>query len=105
MTIRRADDNTYILASNASATGAAVPVKGGEYMFMVEGTVGGSTLSLQVQSPNGTWADVQVFSGSAVKFTVLPGAQAGVDLPACNVRMAVTGGAASSLFAYLVGCG
>lgn len=105
MPVRRADDTAYPLAANLSATGLAVAIKGGEYHFMAEGTVGGSTISLQSQSPNGTWSDVQVFAASAVKFTTLPNTQTGIDLPAGNVRMAATGGAPSGLYASLVGLG
>lgn len=105
MPIRRCDSATYTLLSNASATGSAVPIPGGEYMFMVEGTVGGSTISLQVQTPNSTWQDVQVFTGSVVKFTTLPGNQSSISLPAGNVRAAATGGTPSALFAYLCGMG
>jgi hypothetical protein len=105
MTLRRADDIAYTLASNVSATGSAVAVKGGEYIFTAEGTVSGSTISLQVQTPNGTWVDVQVFSGNAVKSTTLPFSQTAIDLPAGNVRMAATGGTPSALYAYLIGLG
>ena len=105
MPIRRADDNNYILASNASATGSAFAVKGGEYLFTAEGTVGGSTISLQIQTPNGTWADVQVFAASPVKSTTLPYIQTGITLPAGNVRMAATGGAPSALYSNLIGLG
>lgn len=105
MPIRRADDSQYTLLSNANATGSAVPIKGGEYHFMVEGTAGGTTASLQIQTPNGSWTDVQVFTGSVVKFTTLPGNQSGIDLPACNVRCALTGGTPSAIYAYLIGIG
>lgn len=105
MPIRRTDDTQYVLLSSASATGAAVAIKGGEYMFTVEGTVGASTLSLQIQTPNGAWSDVQVFTGSVVKYTVLPGNQSGISLPAGNVRCAATGGSPSGIYAYLIGCG
>lgn len=105
MTVRRCDDQPYVLASNASATGNAVVIRGGEYIFLAEGTVGGSTVSLQVQTPNGTWVDVQIFSGSLVKTTTLPFAQTQVDLPAGNVRVALTGGTPSGIYAYLVGLG
>ena len=105
MPVRRADDQLYPLAANLSATGAAVAIKGGEYQFIAEGTVGASTISLQMQSPNGTWSDVSIFSGSPVKSTTLPYGQTGIDLPAGNVRMAATGGAPSALFASLVGLG
>jgi len=105
MPIRRADDNQYVLASNLSATGSAVAVKGGEYHFMVEGTVSGATISLQIQTPNGTWSPIAIFSGSVVSTTTLPYSQACIALPAGNVRMAVTGGSPSALYAYLVGVG
>ena len=106
MPIRRADDQSYVLASNLAASGSAVSIPGGEYHFMVTGTVGGSTISLQIQLPDGTtWTDVQVFTGSIVKFTTLPSNQSGIDLPACRVRMAATGGAPSGIYAYLVGLG
>lgn len=105
MPIRRADDVAYTLAANASATASAVPIKGGEYIFTAEGTASGSTISLQIQTPNGAWTDVLVFSGNAVKTTTLPYAQTLIDLPAGNVRMAATGGTPSALYAYLVGLG
>lgn len=105
MPIRRADDLAYTLASNASATGNAVAIRGGEYHFFAEGTVGGSTISLQIQSPNGTWSDVAVFNASAVSSATLPFNRAGICLPPGNVRMAATGGTPSALYAYLVGLG
>lgn len=105
MATRRADDNQYVLLSNGSANGNAVAIKGGEYMFQVEGTAGGATAALQIQTPNGTWAPVTVFSNSAVSTTTLPYAQTGVDLPAGNVRIALTGGTPTGIYAYLIGLG
>lgn len=105
MPIRRADDTTYTLLSAASATGAAVAIKGGEYHFMIDGTVGGTTASLQIQTPGGAWTDVQVFTGAVVKFTTLPANQSGIQLPAGNVRCALTGGTPSAINASLVGLG
>lgn len=105
MPIRRADDKAYTLLTAGSATGSAVAINGGEYQFMVDGTVGSSTISLQVQSPSGAWMDVQVFTGSVVKFTTLPGNQSAIDLPAGNVRCACTGGTPSNINAYLIGLG
>ena len=90
MPVIRRDDQTYLLASNASSTatgvnsGNGVNVPGGEYMFMAEGTV---------------------FTGAVVKFTTLPGNQSGIDLPAGLVRMAATGGTPAGLYAYLIGNG
>lgn len=105
MPIRRADDNQYALLENGNATGNAVAIKGGEYMVFFNGTIGGSTISLQVQSPSGAWIDVDVFTGSTVKYTALPRSQTGIDLPAGNVRVALTGGTPSGINAYLVGLG
>ena len=105
MSVRRADDQAYTLATNVAATSSSVAIKGGEYHWYVEGVSGGSTLSLQVQSPNGAWSDVIIFANSAVKTTVLPYNQSQIDLPACNVRMAATGGIPSALYSYLIGLG
>ena len=105
MTIRRADDNRYTLLNNASATGAGVNIRGGEYKFFVNGTPAGATVSLQVQMPNGTWTGVNVFSGSTVQATALPYSQTSIDLPAGNVRCALTGGAPTGINAFLVGLG
>lgn len=105
MSVRRCDDQQYTLLSGATATGGAVAIKGGEYHFMVDGTAGGTTASLQIQTPSGAWTDVQVFTGSVVKFTTLPANQSGIDLPACNVRCALTGGTPSGINAYIVGLG
>ena len=105
MPIRRGDDISYTLLAAGSASGSAVGIKGGEYMFIAEGTIGASTISLQVQNPNGNWVDVQVFTGSIVKFTTLPANQTAIDLPAGNVRCALTGGTPSGVSAWLVGLG
>ena len=105
MTTRRADDNRYTLLSNASTTGAAVNIRGGQYTFTAEGTAGGATIALQVQTPNGTWSTVSVFSNSAVSTTTLPYDQTGIVLPAGNVRASITGGSGVSVSANLVGLG
>lgn len=105
MSTRRADDNTYTLLSNASASGSPVNIRGGEYIFTVEGTVSGATIALQIKTPNGTLATVSVFSNSPVSTTALPYAQTSIDLPAGQVQATVTGGTPSALFAYLVGLG
>lgn len=108
MSIRRADDLVYVLGTNLTATGSSVAVKGGEYLFMVVGTAGGGTdFRLEVQAPDGTWSRIQVFTGSVLSFAAanLPISQTGVDLPACNVRLAIVGGAATGVSAWLVGLG
>ena len=105
MPLRRSDDTAYTLASNLSASGAAVQISGGEYMFFCEGTATGSTLSLQIQSPNGTWMDVAAMAGNVVKTTTLPYSVSQIDLPTCKVRLAATSGTPTGLYAYLVGLG
>lgn len=85
------------LLSNASATGAALPVEGGTYVVTADGTFGGATLQLQLRSPDGSsWIDITDASLTAEgAFTV--------DLPRGEVRMTVTGGTPSALYANLSG--
>jgi hypothetical protein len=105
MSIRRADDSRYTLLSAGSATGSAVTIPGGEYIVFFDGTIGSSTVSLQVQSPSGVWSDVEVFTGQKVAYTTLPRSQTGIDLPSGAVRCALTGGTPSGINCYLVGLG
>lgn len=105
MPTRRADDTAYQLLVGGSATGSAVPIKGGNYMVYFDGTIGGSTVSLQMQSPSGAWIDVEVFTGAVIKYTALPRSQTSITLPAGNVRCALTGGTPSGINAHLVGLG
>lgn len=46
MTIRRADDNVYVLGQGLTATGPAVQIRGGEYLFIVLGSVGAVRLAI-----------------------------------------------------------
>ncbi len=105
MPIRRADDVAYTLLSNASTTGAAVNIRGGQYSLTADGTAGGATIALQIQTPNGTWSTVTIFNNSPVSTTNLPYDQTAIDLPAGAVRCALTGGAPSGINASLVGLG
>lgn len=85
---------TLDLLSNTSSTGSWLAWDGGRGTLTVEGTIAGATLSLQVQGPNGGSIDV----GSDTTFTALPGI-ANFDLAPCRLRMAVSGGSPSALFA------
>jgi hypothetical protein len=105
MSVRRSDDNIYTLLSNGSATGLAVNIRGGQYTFTAEGTAGGATIALQVQTPNGTWSNVNIFNNSPVSTTTLPYDQTAIDLPAGTARVLITGGAPSGIYASLVGLG
>lgn len=105
MSLKRADDNAYTLLAGGSATGSAVAIRGGEYMFFVDGTISGATAALQIQSLSGVWMTIAVFAGSLVSYTALPASQTGIDLPPGNVRVALTGGSPTGINAYLIGLG
>lgn len=84
------------LLSNASATGSSKQWPGGRGQFAVEGTIGGATITLQVQGPNGTWlavgTDAALTAAGVVNF----------DLPQCNIRALVASGSPSALYATAV---
>lgn len=106
MPLRRADDQAYVLGTNLSATGQPVAIRGGEYMFFAEGNLGAAVCNLETVAPSGTWFTVQVFTGSLVRFTQLPGSQTAIALPAGYVRVALTGGGSpNNINAFLVGLG
>lgn len=82
------------LLNKAAATGSAVQWTGGKFLLAVAGTVGGASLQLQYLGPdNTTWLPV----GSAITDvgTVV------LELPPGMVRMAVTGGDPSGLYARM----
>lgn len=105
MPLRRADDTFYTLLSNGNATGNPVLIRGGEYTVFFEGTLGGATVSLQIQTPSGGWTNVDVYTGATISYTTIPRAQTGILLPACNVRAALSGGTPSGMNVTLVGAG
>ena len=83
-----------ILLTNAAATGAAVAYPGGKGFLAVVGTFGGASLQLQYLGPDSaTWVNVGAAitaAGSVV-----------VEMPPGPVRMAVTGGPPSGLYARI----
>jgi len=102
----RADQTNYSLLANGSATGAAVRIAGGEYMLNAEGTAGGATVALQMQTSNGTWANVNaVGATSAIASATLPYMATQIYLPPCTVRAALTGGSPSGIYVSLCGVG
>lgn len=107
MPILRGDSSAYQLLNSAGAAGAGTPVQipGGEYIFLANGTIGGSTLQLEVETPNGSWVTIQVFTGSLVRFTALPASQTAIALPAGRVRANLVGGTPSGVTAHIVGLG
>jgi len=83
------------LLSNASATGNAAQWPGGKGIFIGEGTFSGSTLTLQVVSPNGTSINVAGVSLTA-------NGTADFNLPPGQIKGALTGGTPSAMFAWAV---
>lgn len=93
-------DSSYlendILLTNASATGSAVAIKGGTYVWGCEGTFGGTTATLQLACSNGSFVNFPNATLSANGFVV-------VQLPVNgSVRVALTGGTPSAMFSNLV---
>ncbi len=86
------------LLSNAAATGAAMTWRGGEGSFMVAGSFGGASVSLQILGPDKTsWID----AGAA---TILTANGVGnFRLPPGQIRAAVSGGTPSALYAKACG--
>lgn len=104
MPVRRADDTRYVLGEALSASGDAVKIPGGEYIFMVDGTAGGATISLQIADPSGAYSNITA-GGTEVKATVLPYVFTPIPLPACDVKAVITGGSGVSVNAHLLGLG
>jgi len=86
------------LLTNASATGNAARWGGGRGTFMVEGTFGTNTVTLQFKGPNGTWIDVDSTNAA---FTAAGAVN--FEICECDLRAEVAGGAGSSgLYAIAV---
>ena len=103
----RSDGLLYPLLSNGSATGAAVHIRGGTYMWMADGTAGGATFQLQLQLPTGTWivlSNLPVSAG-AMTTTTLPDVVSPLFLPDGNYRLQVSGGSPSGISSWLMGLG
>ena len=108
MTVRRADDNRYVLGEALTATGDPVDIKGGIYIWYIEGTAGSATdFRLEIQTPNGTWARFRSINNNVVTVAAadMPLSKSPLYLPPGKVRIAVIGGAATSIASYLVGLG
>lgn len=84
------------LLTDEGATGAAITVGiGGAFTFMVDGTFGGATVSLQVQGGAGNWLDIGGDASMTAAGVCL------VDLSPGSYRAAVSGGAPSGLYASI----
>jgi hypothetical protein len=84
--------NLVTLASNAGAGNQpAVKWNGGKMALVAEGTFGGGSIKLQLQSPQGTWIDVPSSTLSANGILI-------IDVPAGQVRAVTATGTA--FYAY-----
>lgn len=84
------------LIQNAAVTGPAIRVDNGRYVFVVDGTFGGATVTLTMKSPDGTsFISVGADAALTAEGAVL------VDLPTCEVRALVAGGSPANLYADL----
>lgn len=87
------------LLSNVSSAGngAGFAWVGGAGAFCAEGTLGGSSLKMQMQTPQGTWTDID----AALTFTTLPSVY-GFMLPQGQIRAVLTGGSPTGIYAWAV---
>ena len=85
--------NHLMLINNGAVTGAAVDWIGGPGAMYVEGTFSGATVKLQARTSQDTWVDV----GASVTFTAA--GVAGFDLPAGDIRAAISGGPPTNIYA------
>ena len=87
-----------ILLTNASATGAAVPVPGGVYVWGVDGTWTGATAQLQWRRGSSRpWIDLDGMTLTA------DGGFNNVPLARGEARVTITGGTSPSLSSQLGG--
>jgi len=87
------------LLSNISSAGngSAVNWPGGSGAFVAEGTIGGSSLKMQMQTPQGTWIDID----PSLTFASLPSSY-GFLIPPGQIRAVLTGGSPSGVYAWAV---
>lgn len=95
---------SYPLLTAGAATGAAFPWPGGRGVFTVpSGTFNGATVQLQWSPDGTTWLNVDL---SGDTYVTLTAAGSGVfELPACNIRAAVSGGPPSGINALAMAIG
>lgn len=84
------------LLSNASATGSTVAAGPGDYCYMVDGTFGGATVLLQMQSADGSSFLTIADTGLTAEGAVI------VTLPLGVYKALVAGGTPSALYATLL---
>lgn len=90
-------DGSYPAVTTTQLT-AYIDFEGGNAAFLVTGTVGGGTYTLQMQAPDGsTWLAV------ASNTTLTAAGTGGFSAPACRLRVTVTGSAGASVKCWVIG--
>jgi len=102
--VNRCDDRTYELVRNGTISGPPVQISGGEYTLFVDSEVNNGTLSLQMQSPSGTWVDVRNWGLQYVRTAEYAACILALELSAGVYRLR-SEGLAFNLNAWLVGNG
>lgn len=74
--------------------------QGGDGVFTAEGTFGGGSIALQMQTPNLTWVPVNA-EGTLTPISLTVLGMANFKAPACNLRAVPT--TATAVFAYATG--
>jgi hypothetical protein len=90
-------DDYLVLLSNASATGSDQAWRGGRGTFIVEGTIGGATVTLQYSLDGTTWHDV------GAEVTLSATGIGGFEIAPGLLRAEVSGGTPSALYVYAIG--
>lgn len=99
MAVRTAD---VLVATNRNGTGSSTQVgwPGGRGLLTVEGTFGASTLTFEHQSKQtSNWITAISPTGAAISMTA--GGDALFELPDCQVRITMTGGAPTGIYATI----
>jgi hypothetical protein len=90
------------LLSNAAATSAAKKWPGGRGVMSVAGTFGGAAVTMQFLGPDGsTYLDVKAMApdGTQTAVSLAAAGAIGFVLPPTLIKVVVTGGAPSGLYA------
>lgn len=97
-----ASDSDIALLENGTATGSGVRWYGGRGVFYVHSaTFSGATIKLQWSIDNSTWVDVDRSGDSFVTLTAA--GSGGFELPPCFLRVAISSGPPSAVYAYARG--
>lgn len=86
---------TIALLESGSATGAAVSWPGNRGVITAEGTWSGATLTLQYQTRNGSWVNVDPTNG-----VLTANGMFGFELPPGQIRASISGGPPSAMYVY-----